>query len=253
MATTKLSSIFGLTPDWINDIDRDINKRFAYCPLAALINKYGFTQDDIRDQSPKLASVNMNCRDAESIKKVQDSDVDLSIDIKRYYTTAMGMLSLKGVELSEWRQSMLRVLKNADRGLIEHEADWRILCRMVAFYAHDTAIDALTTQFSGVPTAYYNKVDHKTHTVRVKLTQWMKCPVKSGGSHKLYVFGHDSNNVLYKFCVYGNRTSYDLARIMAQSQMDVVAEFVQYTTRTSNGTCSEYMEVSDASISVVTH
>ena len=239
-------------PDYPN---QNVNKRFEYCPLSAIISRYGFAQDINLSQSHKLANVTMNSHEAGMVfGAVMPSDRNLSDEIKKYYITAMGMLTLKGVEISDWRQSMVRVLRNADNCLIEHEDDWRILCRMVAFYVHDTAIDALTTQFSGVPSAYYNNLEHGWRTARVKLTQWLPSPVKTiGGGKKVYVFGHDSNNVLHKFEVHGNQTAQDFATIIAQSQMDVEAKFLQYLTRTSNGTCAEYIEVRNAKLSVITH
>lgn len=227
-------------------------------PLALLIAKFGLadTMDRLSQEvihwNGLFFDVALPGSDFASVQ-VSDSARRLAEEIKIYYTTAMCSLKLKGLQISMWREEMLRVIRNASACTVQRPDDWKILIKLVEFYFHDSRIDDLTEfACTNVNQRFSAKRTPEIFTLNVKPRLVLESPTKRTRD-RCFMLAYDDLNILHKITVQGNVAARDLANIVVKTNTPLKISFINYRIRTANGTGVEYIEPENVSISLSEH
>jgi len=227
-------------------------------PLALLITKFGFanTMDRLSHEASNWTGlffdVALPGSDFSNVT-VSDPARKLSESIKMYYTTAMCTLKLKGLNVSDWREEMLRVIRNTGNCTVQRPDDWKILIKLVEFYFHDCKIDDLTDfANSDVTKRFIKKREADLFTLAVTPRAILQSPVKRSRD-VCFLYALDDLDILHKISIYGNTAARDLAQIVLKTNTPIKISFVDFRIRTANGTGVEYIEPQNVTISLAEH
>ena len=177
----------------------------------------------------------------------------LATEIRQYYVDAFVMMKLGGEELTPWRQELMRVFRNADLGVVENEADFKIMHSIVKFYHEDLLIDDLLSQCK-TATGYTNANSFPSAIEQtVRPITLMRDETKHG-KHQSNIFMYCKNEQqhLIRIRLTGNNNTFKLLHMLTETgaQFKVMSNSC-VTIRKSLGTGLEYVECNDADFNLL--
>lgn len=205
-------------------------------PFAQLIEMCGFDPDEQRLHFPTQFHDDMEFA-LECLTQVPNQDtIDFANSIRNYYMEGYAIQKLSGRKLSDWRDVLLRVLRNSKNNILERPDHLKILFKLVEFYHHDLKVDQLT---KGRNEDYPWEPMFKMTQVTVKPIDLLDGVTRSE-TNMVNMFAVDQENRLFVLKMVADKIARDMLELLIDKNIHFDVEFMNAHRTYSLGSNTSY-------------